>query len=104
MQLRADELLEIADDASNDWMEVETTSGRVVRTLDHEHVRRSEIRIKTRQWLMARYAPKVFGERLRLTDADGGSLKDLGGQSDEERYEGRCCETAGSDTRSAEGG
>jgi hypothetical protein len=88
MQLRADELLEIADDASNDWIEVATMSGRVVRTLDHEHVKRSEIRIKTRQWLMARYAPKVFGERLMLTGADGGSLKNLGTQTDKERYEG----------------
>jgi hypothetical protein len=88
MQLRADELLEIADDASNDWMDVETTSGRIGRTLDHEHVKRSEVRIKTRMWLMQRYAPKVFGERLTLTDADGGSLKDLENQSDEERYAG----------------
>jgi hypothetical protein len=88
MQLRADELLEIADDSSSDWMEVETRSGRIVRMLDHEHVKRSEIRIKTRQWLMARYAPKVFGQRLTLTDAGGGSLKDLGKQSDEERYAG----------------
>jgi hypothetical protein len=86
MQLRADELLEIADDASNDWMEVETESGRVVWMLDHEHVKRAEIRIKTRQWLMARYAPKVFSDRLTLTHADGGSLKDLANQSDEQRY------------------
>jgi hypothetical protein len=88
MQLRADELLEIADDTSNDWMDVETESGRVVRMLDHEHVKRSEVRIRTRMWLMARYAPKVFGERLTLTDADGGSLSNLGNRSDEERYEG----------------
>jgi hypothetical protein len=86
MQLRADELLEIADDASNDWKDVETQSGRVVRVLDHEHVKRSEVRIRTRMWLMQRYAPKVFGERLTLTDA--GSLKDLGNQSDEQRYAG----------------
>src|SRR5215469_13849111 len=77
MQLRADELLEIADDASNDWIDVEMESGRVVRTLDHEHVKRSEVRIRTRMWLMQRYAPKVFGERLTLTDADGGNPKKL---------------------------
>jgi hypothetical protein len=88
MQLRADELLEIADDTSSDWIEVETESGRLVRTLNHKHVKRSEVRIKTRMWLMQRYAPKVFGERLTLTDADGGSLKDLGNQSDEQRYAG----------------
>jgi hypothetical protein len=73
MQLRADELLEIADDRSNDWVDVETKSGRVVRTLDHEHVKRSEVRIRTRMWLMQRYGPKVFGERLTLRGADGGS-------------------------------
>jgi hypothetical protein len=86
MQLRADELLEIADDASSDWVNIEMEPGRIVRMLDHEHVKRSEVRIKTRMWLMQRYAPKVFGERLALTDADGGSLKDLANQSDEQRY------------------
>jgi hypothetical protein len=88
MQLRADELLEIADNASNDWMGVETTSGRIVRVLDREHLERSEIRIKTRQWLMARYAPKVFGKRLTLTDADGGSVQNLGSQTNKDRYAG----------------
>jgi hypothetical protein len=88
MQLRADELLEIADDASNDWIDVEMESGRVVRMLDHEHVKRSEVRIRTRMWLMQRYAPKVFGHRLTMTDADGGSLKHLANQRDEQRYAG----------------
>ena len=51
-QLRADEIIRIADDASNDWMEVETKSGRMLRVFDHEHAKRSEIRIKTRQGLI----------------------------------------------------
>jgi len=39
--LRADELLEIVDDKSNDWVDVETRRGRIVRQFDHEHVKRS---------------------------------------------------------------
>jgi hypothetical protein len=64
--LRADELLEIVDDSSNDWVDVETKSGRIIRQFDHEHAKRSELRIRTRQWLMSRFAPRVFGERLQL--------------------------------------
>jgi hypothetical protein len=87
MQLRAEEILRIAEDGSNDWMDVETRSGRMVRQLDHEHVKRSELRIKTRQWLMTRFAPKVFGDRLQL-DASKETREAIAAQSPQERLEG----------------
>jgi hypothetical protein len=59
----ADEVLEIADDGSNDWMDKEAKSGRLMRTLDHEHVQRSRLRVDARQWLMERFAPDRFGPR-----------------------------------------
>jgi hypothetical protein len=58
MHLRGDEILRIADDASNDWLDVETRSGRMVRQFDHEHAKRADIRIRTRMWLMSRFAPR----------------------------------------------
>lgn len=56
-----DELLEIADDGRNDWIEKE--QGSVV---DHEHVSRSKLRIDTRKWMLARMAPKKYGDATNI--------------------------------------
>ena len=66
-ELRADEMLDIADNSTNDWVDYETKSGRVVRQFDYEHSRRSELRIKTRQWLMEKYGRRRFGDRLEVS-------------------------------------
>ena len=55
----ADEILEIADDGSNDWMEFE---GKTL--VNHEYINRSRLRVDSRKWLMARLAPKKWGEKL----------------------------------------
>jgi hypothetical protein len=34
----ADEVIDISDDGSNDWMDKETAAGRIIRLLDHKHV------------------------------------------------------------------
>jgi terminase small subunit-like protein len=77
-------LLEIVDDSRNDWMDVETKAGRIIRQFDHEHAKRSDMRIKTRQWLMSRFAPRVFGDRLQL-DASQETREALAARSPEER-------------------
>lgn len=56
----AEELLEIADDGSNDWMEREG-----VRVVDHEHVARSRLRLDTRKWLLSKALPKIYGDKLQ---------------------------------------
>lgn len=84
MHLRADEIMAIADDASNDWMDIEVKSGRKMRAVDHEHVKRSDIRIRTRMWIMARFAPKLFGDRLQL-GASEETREALAARSPEER-------------------
>ncbi len=73
----ADELQSIADDGTNDYVEKETRSGRVVIALDREHVARSDLRIKTRQWLLARMAPRDWGDRLahQMLDENGKPAK-----------------------------
>jgi hypothetical protein len=37
MHLRTDEILRIVDDSSNDWMDIETKAGRMVRVFDRPH-------------------------------------------------------------------
>ena len=82
--LRADEILAIADDSSNDWLDHETKNGRIVRVLDHEHAKRTDLRIRTRMWLMQRFAPKVFGDRLQL-DAGTQTMDALAARTPAER-------------------
>jgi hypothetical protein len=68
----ADELLEIADDASNDWM---VREGKT--ELNGEHVQRSRLRSDTRKWLLSKMLPKVYGDKITQehTGADGGPIE-----------------------------
>lgn len=68
----ADEMLEIADDSSRDY--VATENGLV---LDPENVQRSKLRVHARQWLMGRLLPRVFGDRVmqEVTGKDGGPVR-----------------------------
>ena len=59
---RADELLEIADDASADW--IETENGH--RILDNVHVHRARLMIDTRKWLLSKMLPKVYGDHVTV--------------------------------------
>lgn len=60
----ADELLEIADDGRNDWMKSKDP-GNPGYVLNGENVRRSELRIKTRQWTLERILHRVFGQKIQ---------------------------------------
>ena len=63
MELRcermAEEILEIADDSSNDWMERE---GLIVP--DHENVQRSRLRVDSRKWVLSKLMPRKYGDRV----------------------------------------
>lgn len=62
MYAKAEELEEIADDGTNDYMEREGKDPVV----DHEAVQRSKLRVQTRQWMLERLAPKRFGQKVDL--------------------------------------
>jgi hypothetical protein len=68
----ADEILEIADDSRNDFIDRITRSGDVERVIDEEAIARSRMRIAARQWLLSKALPQTFGEKveqnLRVTD------------------------------------
>ena len=63
----ADEMLEIADDSSNDYIDRETKAGRMERRLDRENIYRSDLRFRARQWLLAKLCRHTFGDRMDLT-------------------------------------
>lgn len=74
----ADELLEIADDGSNDWMERQDDKGNSTYVLNGEHVQRSRLRSDTRKWLLSKALPKIYGDKLLHAGADGeGPIKHL---------------------------
>ena len=62
-----DELMEIADDGRNDWMEITNRDGdNAGWKINGEAVARSRLRIETRRWYMERLEPRRFGNRVDL--------------------------------------
>lgn len=62
----ADELIEISDHGGNDWLRRENDAGEPIEVPDHEHIQRSRLRVDTRKWLMSKFAPKKYGDKLEL--------------------------------------
>ena len=64
----AEDILDIADDASNDWMERYDKEGNNTGwQFNGEAARRSQIRIDSRKWLLSKLAPKKYGEKVEQT-------------------------------------
>jgi len=64
----ADEILAIADDSRNDWVRRRIQAGRPDGSVeaiffDHEHARRSQMRIDARRWLLSKMLPRIYGDR-----------------------------------------
>lgn len=55
----ADDLLDVADDGSNDWME-----GKFGPVFNKEAAERSKLRVDTRKWLLSKALPKLYGDKL----------------------------------------
>ena len=74
----ADEILDIADNGDNDWME---RLGRAGQSLgwqtNGEALGRSSIRIEARKWLLGKLKPKKYGRKVtnELVGANGGPVQ-----------------------------
>ena len=70
-----EEVLEISDDGTNDWMERQGENNPGWQ-LNGEHVQRSRLRVDSRKWAAARLAPKKYGDStlLKHADPDGNKL------------------------------
>jgi len=70
-----EEILDIADDGSNDWMTV--NRGEDVGYKENgEAIARSRLRVDTRKWIASKLKPKVYSDKVDLTHAgpDGGPI------------------------------
>lgn len=64
-----DEILDIADDGTNDWMERHDDEGGNIGWKENgEALQRSRLRVDARKWMAGKLRPKVYGEKL---DIDG---------------------------------
>jgi len=70
-----DEIIDIADDARNDWIDRATKDG-VVTVLNTEHISRSKERIDARKWVMAKLNPKKYGDKMTLAGDPDAPLGD----------------------------
>lgn len=66
----ADEILEIADDGTND---TRTDDEGNVMT-DYDVIQRSKLRVDARKWILSKMLPKVFGDKVDVTSG-GKELK-----------------------------
>ena len=70
-----EEILDIADDGSNDWMERNAKDNPGYEA-NGEHIQRSKLRIDARKWMAGKLSPKKYGEKaaLELSGKDGAPL------------------------------
>lgn len=66
MEIWADDIIEIAEDGRNDWVERESARGKTFIALDREAVARSRLRIDARQWLLSKLRPEIYGDSQRI--------------------------------------
>lgn len=61
-----DEVLDIADDGTNDWMERKNADGEAGLGWQEngEAIRRSQLRIDARKWMAGKLRPKKYGDKL----------------------------------------
>lgn len=63
----ASQIIEIAEDGTNDWMEKRNKDGEVIGwTVNGEAVQRSKLRIDARKWIMSKILPKRYGEKVEI--------------------------------------
>jgi hypothetical protein len=67
VDLKAEEVVDIADDSSLDWI-TDQDGNRIV---DHEHINRARLRVDARKWIAGKLKPKKYGDKLLHTGGDG---------------------------------
>jgi hypothetical protein len=66
----ADEVLDVADDGRNDWVERRKEDGSTYVALNGENIQRSRLRVDTRKWLLSKALPKIYGDKTIVEGGD----------------------------------
>lgn len=67
----AEEILDIADDGSNDFMLITKGDNEYV-VENKEWTNRSKLRVDTRKWIMSKFKPKKYADKIDVTS--GGEI------------------------------
>jgi len=75
-EIMADEILDIADDGTNDYVEREVKGGTKV-LVDYDNIQRSKLRVDARKWVAEKLLPKKFGTKKAIEHSgpDGAPLE-----------------------------
>lgn len=68
-----EEILAIADDATNDTMVITGKDGTPIEVENKEWVNRSKLRIDARKWMLSKMEPKKYGDKMDVT-TDGKAI------------------------------
>jgi hypothetical protein len=64
--IMADEMVDIADDRSSDWIVRTNKDGTLDAMLDPERVSKARLRFEARRWRLSKMLPRTYGDRLDL--------------------------------------
>ena len=70
-EIRADEIVDIADDDTNDF--AADKDGKLVA--NSEHIQRSRLRVDARKWIAAKLLQKRYGDKIQHTGDGGGPIR-----------------------------
>lgn len=73
-----DDILSIADDGRNDWMERKNADGENIGWQENgEALRRSQLRVEARKWMAGKLKPKKYGDRITQEHELGSGMAEL---------------------------
>lgn len=62
----ADEILDIADDGTTDYVTKVGRNGAEYEAVDQEHIQRSRLRVDARRWLLSKLNPGQYGDHVEV--------------------------------------
>ena len=72
-----DEILDIANDSSNDYIEKKTKNGEIVRIANRANIQRARLKIDVLKWSLSKMLPNKFGNRVHTEHSGNVSVKTL---------------------------
>ena len=84
-EIWADEINDIADDSTNDYVTRTKRDGSEYEEFNAEAVMRARLRVDSRKWLLSKLLPKKYGDKVQaeVSGKDGGpvvfTLSKIGG-------------------------
>jgi hypothetical protein len=84
-EIMSDDIIDISDNGTNDFVEKELRNGTSMAVCDHENINRSKLRVDSRKWIAEKLLPKKFGARQDIEIIDKTSLIEKLNATDDEQ-------------------